>query len=402
MEQYSPFKGEPPVQPETIRQWARDHAADLVAWRRYLHAHPELSFAERETSRYVSRHLDAHGIPWTNPAGNSIVGVVEGSRRGRTVAVRADMDALPILEENDFEYKSTQPGVMHACGHDGHTAILMGVARLLAGQRDFPGTVKLIFQEAEELPPGGAQALVQAGALDQVDHVIGLHLVSSIPTGRAEIIQGPIMAAADGFTARIYGKGGHGGVPHQAIDAVVAASSFVMNLQTVVARKVNPLQPAVVSVGRMDAGFAFNVIAPSAELQGTLRSFDPAVRQQLRDEVERTLEATCAVYGARYELEVLEGYPVVWNHPHETEAFRAVCLAALGHDPVMDANPLMWGEDFACYAQHRPAAFLFLGCGNPDRGASFPHHHPRFTIDEDALPTGVEVLVGTALRLLEP
>ncbi len=373
---------------------------DLTAWRRYLHAHPELSFQETETATFIRRHLSELGIEWTNPTGNSTVGILRGRRPGKTVAVRADIDALPITEENDFGFVSTHPGVMHACGHDGHTAILLGVARLLAREPDFSGTVKLLFQEAEEMPPGGAKALVEAGVLEDVDHVIGLHLMSDIPTGRAGIIAGPMTASADFFDAKIIGLGGHGASPHQTIDAVVAASSFVMNLQTVVARKVDPLHPAVISVGTIQSGFTYNVIAPSAEMKGTVRAYDESTRQFMQSEIQRTLEATCAVFGARSEYQYTWGYPATVNHRYETEVFQAAVRDTLGADALVDQRPVMGGEDFSYYALARPGAFLFLGCRSEAAGSVWPHHHPRFTIDEAALPQGVEVLTRATLKLL--
>src|SRR5690606_35373112 len=209
---------------------------------------------------YIRRHLEELGLAWTNPAGHGTVAVVQGEGPGPTVALRADIDALPIAEENDVPYKSRRPGVMHACGHDGHTAILMAVARWFARFRSFPGTVKLIFQHAEEQVPGGAKQMVEAGVLDDVDHVLGLHLWSETPTGQAQIVEGPMMAANDRFHIRIIGRGGHGAMPHQTVDAVVAAADFIAGAQTIVSRKVDPLQPAVVTVASVHAGSAFNVI----------------------------------------------------------------------------------------------------------------------------------------------
>lgn len=383
-----------------LKERVQAMAQDLVTWRRYLHAHPELSFQETGTSRYIQSHLARLGIPYTVPAGTSVVGLIEGRRPGKTVAIRADIDALPIQEENTFEFRSTRPGVMHACGHDGHTAILMGVAELLAAKPDFPGRIKLVFQQAEEQPPGGARALVEAGVLADVDHVIGPHLISDIPTGRAAILDGAQMASADNFTARFVGKGGHGAAPHQTIDATVVAASAIVNLQTVVSRRVDPLLPAVVTVGEMRSGSAPNIIAQVATLRGTMRALDDATRELLHAEVRRVLEATATTFGAGVEVEMEWGYPVLVNHPHEAELFREVAREVLGADGLQETRPFMGGEDFAYYLRERPGAFLFLGCRNEAKGSCWPHHHPRFTIDEDALPHGVELLTRTALRLL--
>lgn len=386
---------------DELKAWCQAQATDLIAWRRRFHAHPELSFQEQETAAYIRRYLESLGLTWSNPSGHSTVAVIPGNRPGPTVAFRADIDALPIDEQNDVPYRSTRPGVMHACGHDAHTAILMGVARWFRTHGDFPGQVKLIFQEGEELVPGGAQGLVDAGVMDDVDHILGLHVWSDIPIGQAHIVEGPMMAATDRFTVRIRGKGGHGGLPHQTVDALVIASHVVLNLQTIVSRKVDPLESAVVSVGRISAGSAFNVIAEEAILEGTLRSFSNGVREQLKKEVERIAQATCAMYGANCEVELETGYPVLVNHPRETEVFRQACRAALGEDNgIENSRPVPGAEDFARYLEVKPGAFLFLGCRNEQKGAVWPHHHPRFNIDEDVLPLGVEVMVRAGLHLL--
>lgn len=386
---------------DELKAWCQAQATDLTAWRRRFHAHPELSFQEKETASYIRRYLEYLGLTWTDPCGYSTVAVIPGNRPGPTVAFRADIDALPIEEQNDVPYRSTRPGVMHACGHDAHTAILMGVARWFRTNRDFPGAVKLIFQEGEEAVPGGAKGLVEAGVMDDVDHILGLHVWSDIPMGQACIVQGPMMAAADRFSIRIRGKGGHGGLPHQTVDALVIASKVVLNLQTIVSRKVDPLESAVVSVGRIAAGSAFNVIAEEALVEGTLRSFSNDVRELLKTEVERITQATCAMYGAACEVELEAGYPVLVNHPRETEVFRQACRETLGeHNGIENSRPIPGAEDFARYLEVKPGAFLLLGCRNEEKGAVWPHHHPRFNIDEDVLPLGVEVMVRAGLHLL--
>lgn len=376
-------------------------AADLTAWRRHLHANPEISFEEHETTAWLKQRLEELGIAYTQPTPTGLVGLVEGNRPGRTVAVRADIDALPILEETGLPFQSTRPGAMHACGHDGHTAILLGLARFLSQNRQFSGRVKLLFQPAEEKPPGGARAFVEAGVLDDADACIGLHLISEIPTGQAAIKAGPMMACADRFTAVVRGRGGHGAEPHRTIDSVMVACHGVVNLQTIVSRKVSPLTPAVVTVGAITGGTTANVIADSAVMQGTVRSFEPELRQQLHDEIRRTLEATCAMYGATLGLDYTWGYPALVNHPEITGVLRTAAAETLGAAAVHEAGPIMGGEDFAYYAQKLPAAFIFVGCRNPAVGAEWAHHHPRFTIDEAALPYGLEVLGRATLKLLK-
>lgn len=385
---------------ERLAAAARASADDMIQWRRHLHENPEISFAEYETTEWLARQLEAWSIPYTRPTPTGLVGLIEGNRPGKTIAVRADIDALPIHEENAFAFASKRPGAMHACGHDGHTSVLLGLTRFLAANRDFPGRIKLLFQPAEEKPPGGAQAFVNAGVLDDVEACIGLHLISDIPTGKASITAGPMMANSDNFTARIQGKGGHGASPHQTIDAVMVACNAVVNLQTVVARKIDPTRPAVISVGSIHGGNASNVIADMAELKATVRSFHDDVRQQLHDEIKRTLESTCAMYGATLEFQYTWGYPACVNHPEMTEVMRTAAREVLGQENVLVQEPIMGGEDFAYYGRKVPAAFLFVGCRNASEGAEWPHHHPRFTIDEASLSHSMEILGRAALKLL--
>lgn len=386
---------------DQLRTAARASAHDLTQWRQHLHMHPELGFQEVETTGWLAQRLEEWSIPFTRPTPTGLVGVIQGSQPGRTIAVRADIDALPIEEENDFPFKSTRPGVMHACGHDGHTAILLGLSRFLSQNRDFPGTVKLLFQPAEELPPGGAQQFIQAGVLEGVEACIGLHVIAEIPTGKAGITAGPMMANSDAFRATIRGKGGHGASPHQTIDAVMVACNAVVNLQTVVSRKVDPTKPAVISVGAIHAGQAGNVIADSASIVGTVRSFHADVRQLLHDEIQRTLEGTCAIYGATVEVQYTWGYPALVNHEGLTQVLWQAAEAVLGSEAVFTQPPIMGGEDFAYYSQKLPSAFLFLGARNDAVGANWPHHHPRFTFDEASLTQGMEILGRAALDLLE-
>ncbi|HYF93878.1 MAG TPA: amidohydrolase [Symbiobacteriaceae bacterium] len=385
---------------ERLATECRQQAPVLAEWRRYLHARPELSFEEYETTAWLAAQLEQWGIPYSRPTPTGLVGVVEGSMSGPTIAVRGDIDALPIMEETRLPFASTRPGVMHACGHDGHTAILLGLARFLSANRGFPGRVKLLFQPAEEKPPGGAKGFIATGVLEGVTACIGLHLMSDTAVGKACIAAGPTMANSDGFTVRIQGKGGHGASPHQTVDAIMVACNAVVNLQTVVSRKVDPLEPAVVTVGAIHAGAAFNIIADTAEIKGTLRSFSTDVRKQLQEEVRRTLEATCSMYGATFELTWNLGYPALVNHPEITAVLRSAAEVVLGAENVFASRPTMGGEDFAYYADNVPAAFLWVGARNPAVGACWEHHHPKFTVDEAALPLGLEILGRATLDLL--
>ena len=372
-----------------------------MTWRRHLHSHPEVGFEEFATTQFVIDTLAEMGIEASRPGSTGAVADIAGGRPGPTVAVRADIDALPVQEESEIDYRSVNPGRMHACGHDGHTAIVLGLAGVLSKEREkLPGRVRLLFQPAEEKPPGGAQALIKAGALEGVSHVIGLHLWSELPTGTAGIAPGPLMANADEFSVTIIGRGGHGSAPQQAIDSIVLAAQYVMALQTIVSRRVDPLKPAVVSVGTIHGGFTFNVIAPETTVTGTVRSFDAGTRDLIEAEMERIVKAVCAQAGAEYRYEFRRGYPAVVNDPEVTEIFTRSAQSILGRDAVVQHPPVMGGEDFAYYAQVVPSAFLFLGARNPDKGANYPHHHPRFNIDEDALPIGVEVLRRAVYDLL--
>lgn len=385
---------------EQLRLFASAMAPELTAWRRYLHAHPELSFQEHETTTWIAKKLEHWSIPFTRPAPTGLVGSIVGARPGPTVAVRADIDALPIQEENQFSFCSTRSGLMHACGHDGHTAILLGLAQFLSQHRGFPGRVKLIFQAAEEKLPGGAIQLVEAGLMDDVDACIGLHLSSDFDLGTAGIAVGPITANSDSFRATVQGRGGHGSQPELTVDAVMVACHAVVNLQTVVSRKVSPMRPAVVSVGRIQAGGAANVIAERAEIAGTVRSQHSEIRQLLHDEIARTLESTCDMYGATLDLEYAYGYPALVNHPQVTPVLAEAGRAVLG-ERIIAMEPLMGGEDFAYYAATVPSAFMFLGARSEEAGSVWAHHHPRFTIDERSLPQGCEILGRAALALLK-
>jgi amidohydrolase len=374
---------------------------DVVAWRRHLHRHPELSFEERETAAFVAETLEGFGggAEVERPAENAVVAHVRTGRPGPVVALRADIDALPIDEQSGVDFASENAGVMHACGHDGHTAMLLGAARLLAGATDeLPGgELRLLFQPAEELAPGGARDLVAAGAMEGVDFVYGCHLWTPLEYGKVVAMPGPFMAAADFFRLAITGRGGHGGLPHLADDTVAIAAQVVTNLQHVVARRVDPLERAVLSVGAFHAGDAPNVLPDRAELAGTVRSFDRAVRERMPELIEEVVRGVTAAHGAEYELDYRFGYQPVVND----EAAMALVRDAIRPDERADLAPIMGGDDFSAYLAEAPGCYAFIGAGDEDAGATFPHHHPRFRIDERALATGVRLHVDVALRALK-
>jgi amidohydrolase len=373
-----------------------DTMNQVVQWRRHLHKYPELSYKERETSAFVARHLREWG--WnvrTDVGGHGIIADLEGAAPGKKIALRADMDALPIQDEKDAEYASQVPGVMHACGHDGHTSTLMGVAKLLAESKDrLQGSVRLLFQPAEEVTPGGAIAMMKDGALEGVDAIYGVHLWTPFPAGTVYTAEGPLMAAADEFTIHIKGKGGHGGLPHQAVDSVLIASHFVVNVQSVVSRNVDPTLPCVVSVGAIRGGTTFNVIASECKLQGTVRTFDKELRLYAKARVEEVLETTCRMFGADYRLNYLLGYPPVVNDAASAEFALRRAGELFGAERVGKPPLIMAGEDFAYYLERVPGCFIFVGAGSEKMSA--PHHHPLFDIEESALETSLRLLYSLA------
>jgi amidohydrolase len=361
---------------------------DVVAWRRHLHRNPEVSFQEHETSAFVADTLEGFGLDVERPTETSVMARIGSG--APVVALRADIDALPIHEESGVEFASERPGAMHACGHDGHTAMLLGAARELTG-REFDGEVRLIFQHAEELAPGGARDMIAAGVMEGVDFIYGCHLWTPLEYGKVAAMPGPFMAAADFFTATITGRGGHGGLPHTAIDTIAAASEFVGSLQHIVSRRSDPLQPAVVTIGSFHAGDAPNVIPGVAELRGTTRSFDAELRERMPKLIEEIGNGVCAAHGADFSLDFTFGYTPVVNDERATGLVRDVVT-----DELFELDPIMGGDDFSAYLAEAPGCYAFVGAGG-----KFPHHHPRFVIDERALAIGTRLHVAVALRALE-
>lgn len=378
--------------------------ADMIRWRRYLHERPELSFQEEATSRYIAGLLREFGIETrTGFAGHAVIGFIAGGSPGPTVALRADIDALPIQDGKTCPYASKVPGVMHACGHDGHTATLLGLARWFAANRErLAGNVLLVFQHAEELCPGGAAEIIASGALDGADVIYGAHLWTPFPVGRAYTCPGPLMAAPDEFTVTIRGKGGHGGMPHAAVDAALIGAQTAVNLQTVVSRSVDPSSPAVVSVCSIQAGSgAYNVIAETCELIGTVRTFDTKTRALIRKRMDEIVRHTAAAGGAKAELKYREGYPALVNDEQEAERFFRVAGRALGPGRAARCAPIMAGEDFAYYLERIPGCFVLVGAGNRRKGFVYPHHHPLFDFDENAMLCAARVLAAMVLDYMD-
>ncbi len=360
--------------------------------RRYLHMHPEVSFQETNTAKYIQDFYAELGIDFTpNVGGNGVVARVKGALPGKTVALRADFDALPIQDEKEVEYKSTVPGVMHACGHDGHTATLLVLGRTLHEMREqLSGEYVLIHQHAEEYAPGGAKPMIEAGCLEGVDAIFGTHLWSLTPAGTIEYRVGPVMAAADRFEITIQGRGGHGASPHQTKDSIVIGAQLVTNLQQIVSRRVNPVESAVLSVGSFVAHNAFNVIADSAKLIGTVRTFNPEVRDLIEKEMDRVIQGTCLTNDCTYEFLFERGYNAVVNHETETQFLKEVAEQIPGVSDVLESDQHMGGEDFAYYLEKVPGTFFFTGA--QPKGEVFPHHHPKFDFDEGAMLIAAKTL----------
>ena len=371
---------------------------EMVSIRRYLHMHPEVSFQETETANYIQKFYKDLEIPFqANIGGNGVVARVKGTFPGKTVALRADFDALPIQDAKNVPYKSTVPGVMHACGHDGHTAALLILARTLnefKGQ--LAGEYVFIHQHAEEYAPGGAKPMIEAGCLEGVDVIFGTHLWSQTPLGTIEYKTGPIMAAADRFSITIQGKGGHGANPHDTKDSIVVASQLVVNLQQLVSRRVNPTESAVLSVGSFIADNAFNIIADTVKMTGTVRTFKPEVRDLMETELKRVLEGSCYTADCSYSFLYERGYPPVINHKEETDFLANIARTIPGVDRVNESELLMIGEDFGYYLEEIPGTFFFTGA--MPEGEVFPHHSPMFDFDERAMLVAAKTLGMAAIN----
>lgn len=399
---------------DEVRKKAEELSPRLVEIRRQLHRRPELGFNEKETAALVTDFLREHGLEvQEGVAGTGVVGLLrgglggsgsDGTPSGRTIAVRADMDALPVQELSEVEYKSQRDGVMHACGHDAHMSVALGCAAVLAGSKDkIRGNVKFIFQPCEEQPPGGAEPMIAAGVLENpvVDGIIGYHVNPYLPVGFIGVKDGAIMAAADEFSITIKGKGGHAANPHQAVDAILVAAQAVQALQAVASRQVNPTEPVVLSVCSIHGGTTFNVLAEEVQLLGTVRTLNPNLQQRMPGMMRKILDGVTGAYGAAYELDYRFGYPALVNNAELLKVVTETAQEVLGPNKVMHFTaPSMGSEDFACFAEKVPGAYFFLGA-RPGSGEVFPWHHPKFTIDEQALPVGVSVVTAAVLKALE-
>ncbi|MGC4192713.1 MAG: amidohydrolase [Thermomicrobiales bacterium] len=380
----------------------------VIADRRHVHEHPEVAFHEHATAAFVADRLRALGVDEvrTGINGTGVTGTIVGTHPAdgptRTILFRSELDGLPVQEETGVPYASQVDGVSHACGHDGNIAALLAVARILVQRREtFAGAVKVLFQPAEELPPGGAKGMVEAGSLDDVDALVvaGISLFNDL--GTVITSPGPILAAADVFTVTIAGTGGHAALPHQAIDPVVIAFQVGSALQTLVSREVDPMDRAVVSICSLHGGDAHNVIPETVTLAGTVRTFDPDVRAHIARRIGEIASGIAAASGASATLDHTWGYPVTVNDPGITQLVQEVAAEIVGPEHVGPLTPLLGGEDAAYYLQAKPGCYAFVGARNPAKGFTFMHHHPKFDFDEDVLAIDIELMVAVALRFLE-
>ncbi len=384
-----------------------DEARQLFSWsqalRRDFHMHPELGFQEHRTSQKVAQVLRELGLEvHTGIAETGVVAVLSTGKPGPRLLLRADMDALPIQEANEVPYASQNPGVMHACGHDGHMAILLTVARMFAQHREaLSGTVLFLFQPAEE-GLGGAERMIHEGVLDRFapEMALALHLWNGKPVGWVGLAPGPVMAAADEVNIHLRGRGGHGAMPHLARDPVTAAGHLIVALQSLVAREVSPLDPAVLSIGRVQGGTAFNIIPEEVFLQGTLRTFNAETRVYLKRRVRELAEQMARAFQCEARVEWVESTPAVVNHPQVTQQVEEA-IRQVWPEAVIQTERTMGSEDMAFFLERVPGCYFFVGSGNPDKGLDAPHHHPRFDFDEEVLPYGAALMAAAAHRLLE-
>ncbi|WP_138418757.1 M20 metallopeptidase family protein [Aquibacillus sediminis] len=375
---------------------------ELVTFRRDLHMYPELSHQEVNTPEKVAAFHRKLGLEVkTGVGGRGVIGILKGGKQGKTVALRADFDALPIQDEKDVEYKSRIPGVMHACGHDIHTAGLLGVAKVLSEMKaELPGTIVFIHQFAEEVIPGGAKSMIEDGCLNGVDVVYGAHISSIDPLGVVGIREGNAMANGDTFEIEITGVGGHAANPHLAVDPLVAGSQLVVNLQQIVSRQVDPVKSAVVTVASMDAGDSFNVIQDKVTIRGTVRTFDDDVRDWVQKSIEEMATYTCKGLGASASVQYVRGYPAVRNHPEETERVEKIAAEIFGEDKVHQVPPQMGMEDFAYYLKEVPGTFFWVGGAMKSEEDIYPHHHPKFDVDEEGMMYVGKLFIATVLNYL--
>jgi amidohydrolase len=394
------------IRTEQISAIAQSLEADIIAIRRHIHQNPELSFQEFETAAFVTEKLKSFGINTINSiAETGIVAIIEGKEpKSKTIALRADLDALPIQELTNVDYRSQHAGIMHACGHDVHTACLLGAAKILNDTKmEWTGTIKLIFQPGEEKLPGGASMLIQEKVLEspQVETIIGQHVMPFLPVGTVGFRSGLYMASSDELYIEIIGKGGHGAMPHLCLDPVPVAAQIILALQQLISRKNNPLVPSVLTIGKIIANGATNVIPDRVHLEGTFRTFDETWRTNAHKEIEQTCQQIAKAFGQEAVVNIVKGYPFLNNNPELTQRAKNAAIAYLGAERVVDLDAWMASEDFAYYSQLIPATFYRLGTANPENGIVHGVHNPMFNVDEAALKIGAGLMAWIAIQELE-
>ncbi|MBX9974550.1 M20 family metallopeptidase [Cytobacillus firmus] len=377
------------------------YSDELTELRRKLHREPEVSWEEYKTTQFICEYLDGLGIPFKRTEPTGVIAEIAGGKPGKTVALRGDMDALQVEELNkDLPYASLENGKMHACGHDAHTAMLLIAAKALNEiKEELPGNVRLLFQPAEEVAEG-AKMMMEQGAMEGVDNVFGIHIWSQMPTHKVSCTPGPSFASADIFKVTFKGKGGHGAMPHDCIDAAIVASSFVMNVQSVVSRTIDAQHPAVLTIGKMTVGTRFNIIAENALIEGTVRCFNPETRDHIEEQLQHYAEKTAAIYGALARVEYIRGTRAVNNDEYSAQLVQKVASEAFGENVLYKEKPTMGAEDFSFFLDKAPGSFALVGSGNPEKDTEWAHHHGKFNIDEDALSTGAELYAQYAWAYL--
>lgn len=390
---------------DDIRKLVRKYENEVIEIRRDLHKHPEVGFDLERTSKKVANKLKELGFEVKTEIGKSgVVGLIKGDDSGSTIALRADMDALPMEEETDLSFASVEEGKMHACGHDGHTAILLGVAMVLAEIKDeLKGNVKLIFQPAEE-GPGGAEPMIEDGVMNnpEVDAIFGLHIWLEIDAGKVGVKNGPLFASIDEVDIKIKGDSAHGASPHQGVDAIAAAVEVINSLQSIVSRKINPIDSAVVTIGKIEGGYVRNVIADKVNLEGTVRALNSEVRKQLEEEIYKKVKNISSASDADYEIEYRHLYPPLLNDEEMTNLVKNNAIEVMDSGNIIDVEePTMGGEDFAYFLKKVPGTFFLLGGRNEEKGITASHHNTHFTFDEDIMVNGIEIMIRSVLDFLE-
>lgn len=388
---------------QAIKEQVRAVAKEAIEMRRYLHQHAELSFAEYETADYIQSKLQE--LTWlqvSRPTPTSVMAILKTGRPGRVIAYRADIDALPIQEPRGLEYASQNEGAMHACGHDAHAAILYGTIRVLEHYKDrLRGEVRFLFQHAEEQPPGGAIEMIRAGVMEGVDEVYGLHVTTTMETGTCGICKGVLTSNTDGFSLVVKGKGGHSAMPQHCIDPVIIGAQIISALQTVVSRRMPPDETLALSICKVQAGSAYNIIPNTFSMEGSVRTFSPESRNRVKSLIGEIAGGIASANGAEIDYAYNEGYDSVYNDPELTDIATQIVMDAFGPQAVVPIEPVMPGEDFGYFSSLCRGFFIELGTANAEKGSTAPHHNPAFRIDEDSIAIGVEYNVRLLLNRME-